>query len=459
MKKIALRMILCLLLCLAACASTPTEQPTAPVETQTPVGSAVYVYSNDTGSAAVDQWGNVILEASPNSLRILRDGKTGEPWAVARTADGGRTKELFSPDGAPLTQGPFSAEISVERWGSLYWYGNNVAPSFLGWVDDGIPLNETLCRSDGTVLLENLTGIAPVGEYLFVQPSYQRGACMILDGEGAVVRALDKGFRFVTVCTSPTEDYAVVSAPDGTQTLVDSEGAMCLDRFYEKVSGVSLDCALVQEGRTYLAVDLGTGSVLFESQKPISQVTSLGAVVHDGLWERYVDWQGKPLSDEFFESLRVISDEAGRQVLLRGLLLEEDGSQWAVYLDLDGTERFRVEYFEEDPMGISERFEVCASFPGAGRESTDAQLTILDLETGTQHWLHKGYRRYVRRVGPELFICQRGDKLFDVLDVEGQVRLTGLSNIWDQYDGVIRCDQGEASGLLRTDGTWLYRAP
>lgn len=495
MKKFALLLALCLLFQLAACAApeppdAPAEQGIAPAETSPPPempekteqpdipeepipepgplpepqpeemsesvpGPAAYIYRGfqENAAAILDKDGNVLLPAEAPA-NLLCDSLTGQICGFFRQAEGEEEAEIYDLYGNLQFRRPVTGQRGV--FGNLFWYGVAI-------------YEKTLCSlEDGTVLMENLKTVEPLGDYLFVQSIFRNSPGMLLDGEGNVVKELDRGFAAKNIHQYRGRDYLEMEAPDGTRTLIDRNGDMCLPRFYDDVLFIDMDCAIVQNGEKYLAVRLDDGETVMETAYRIRELTPNAAILEQDGDFILTDYEEKPLADRVYEDLETVKNANGRTTMLLGKYTAEDGSMWVQFLNLDGTERFAMEYSYygfNGPEVVEDKYLLCYTYPGESRDTTDRCFAVVDLETQTKRFLNPRYTHLARwgDMPPELFfLCYNNEDktrmFYDLYNVRGELMIGGLENV-TYRDGLINCTWGDEKGLLRLDGTWFYKAP
>ena len=437
-------------------APVETAEPEQPVEPEPEIASEpeilwdaqpVYVYNGDGRAVAVDPAGQAVLELEDGELSLLRDSFTGEIRGVVARMGTGESR-VYDCQGR-LIAGD-CAGFSFGCTDRVFWYS-------------GRDLTGCTIRSlqSGDVQWEDLKSVSVLGSYLYAGQTYWNDPALLLNQDGTLARELERGFSLAAVVHDGAQDYAIVEARDGTQILLDQEGNACLHSFYDRVTGVSEGCALVKAGDEYGAIDLETGKTVFRSQEPLAGLLPEGAVLEmEGTGGQLVDRQGNLLYPGPLEQLQVW-EEDGEPVFLLGVETDRNGTTWVVFLELDGTERLRVEVGLGGLTMLLSRRAVYAT----NRDTRDGLNRIyetLDLTTGETAQLP---RTYCGVSGSELdgetyltAYYRDGDRvLYDVLSWEGQPLFTGLEDCTDLGCGVLQCRQGEKQGLLCLDGTWLFQ--
>lgn len=498
MKKIiSIILTAALLLSLAACAPSKTAEPTEPVaeetqpaeetpeapeetpEAQAPEdvpeppedaeekepdqpeedlwdGQPVYVYNGSTAALAIDPAGQVILEQEGAVFSLLRDSFTGEVRGIlASDSAGAAWNRLYSCQGQLVCEG-FSA-ASAACAAQVFWYQEDLASCTIRSLDGG------------EILWERLSSVTVLGQNLYVEQQYWNSPAMVLSQDGTLLQELDRGFsRVGTAYDSLGRAYLVLEAPDGTQGLIDENGSSLLSPFYEQVTGVSEGCALVQTGEEALAIDLETGEAVFRWNGAIHELLPEGAVVSDGANGcLLVDRQGSPLCSQSYNQLTV-GREDGEASFLLGQYTDGTGTTWAVCLELDGTERFRVAVGFGGLTVLSSQWAVfdTGEVSGASMNRVYAAVHLATGETIQLPRLYSGIVPLQSGVFPDeeaeayfwAGYTEGEQVLWDVLTSDGQPVLSGLEDGSYVGGGVFSCRQNDIQGLLRTDGVWMYQA-
>ena len=397
------------------------------------------------GDTAVSSDGTVILQVPDHTLELVFDAVSGKPAGfLAQPAQISMIlyTAFYGLDGQPiLTDTPLAG---FHTTGNLCWY----------FADSGYTL---LRLSDGTVVAEGLKTVEPAGDVLIMQSNFWNSPCVLVDRmTGETVRELDRGFTLSRVYRDGSSLYlAMESTVDGKVTLIDLQGQPRLDDFHDAILSVTQGCAVVYDSengtRTYSAVDLETGTVLFRRNQPFHLLPD-SILANLDVGAQLLDRQGQPLNEKIFGiAYPCDADSDGDSDLILGSPLKD--SDTTIVMLPDGTELASIPTSERYVSPITPTQIIYCVFTGA--DALQQEVHLLDLDKGTDMLLVTDSSFTMQPIttsGGQMLLCttEEGTRLF--LN-DGTPARDDLGPCTYLGGDVFACDEG----LRCLDGSWLYR--
>jgi len=480
MKLLALLLALILLTGCGRTAELPTEpQPPEPAENrqelpevsepeapplQTPATrelSGIYLYTDGPRSLIVDGSGQVLFETREGEAAIIyRDG-TAVGFAVAMQ------------DGRVIDEWGWASP--ARSWCDVYdlrgQYRYTVPLSYVSLIGELLMgynretgTSQLYRWSDGTLLYDDVYVAEQVGDRYYIALGSWESQGFFMDESGQKLFDLPEGYLNGSRIQ---KQYLVVS--DGTYSgLLDSQGQFVLPCEYEQIRSGQLGCIFARQDGMWYALDPVTGKTVFQWPHLIQQLLPDGAIVQtdeEANSYQLVDRNGTLLLEQAFtwpDSIDELHD--GLPELFTAsttdyegtlcfrpdgtLLMELESGGYLLPLDQDRVLLHRYEY-ETDP------------------ENPTSEWTLIDLGAKEQTFLTDDPSVYCSQIysinGPllGLFLKEgpnaQGWYRTSVLDCHGNVLLEDLQDVYYRDEGVFQCRKGFTSGLITTDGNWLYQ--
>lgn len=456
MKKLIL---LLALLVLAGCSSKKAPQQEAVAEVP-PSTDAIYLYENGSRYLAIDDTGAVIMEVQDGQMYILKENEVPVSLAVTRT-EGSVTNEygwtepekqwcdFYDPSGKFL----YSLPINYTRLsnGLLIGYNQQEATT------------QVYRFADGMLLYDDVHADYMLKDTTYITQGSWDAPGVFLNRRGEIISRLDDEY-----CSSYSISggYLIVKK-NALCGLVRSDGTEVLPAKYQDIREGKLGCVHVQTPTGWQVIELETGQIKMEHTMEIHIMAEDYAVVmvdEDDRTYRLVDRNGNPLMKEtFYWPNGYDTDGDDLPDLFNATLSGSDATcvfnthgkiLWQadenVYPTVLANEKVLLHQYLYDEYGnfVSNKFQ------------------LLDLKTNKMTDLKADKNTYYNPLytttGMERgYICQsspneQGWSRSSILDVDGNVLLKDLKDMYYRGNGVFQCSYGFRSGLLRIDGTWLY---
>lgn len=440
--------VLCLLL-LAGCSKVP---PADPVPEQPAAASdEVYLFTTQDRAVAVNSLGEAVLEVTDGQMSVLYRDDAAVGISVQRsegvvTDEYGWTHPEKTWCDVYTPQGSFRYSVPLT-------YVNLFDGLLLGYNE---PAGKTqLYRfSDGQLLYDDVYAHYVLGGYHYVNQDYWEAPGVFLDGNGTVVYTLPQE---LTHGGSVANRYLTVMH-NGLCGLIAPDGQMILECAYEEIHGDDR-CIYAKQDGQWLAIR--DGEVVFTWPTKILMWTAPSVIVAadaeeslycliapDGTplmqkpfrWPSFHDWDADGTADVI---------EASDENYETTLLFRPDGTVlWHM------TEDGYLTVLDEKAVLL------CRWLDGGSKWS------LLDLTLGSETPIAQGSDTYCSplygRFGiePKYLTVGRtnnqGWYRTDLLTPDGTSIARDLQDVYYRENGIFQCRRGFTSGLLRTDGTWLY---
>lgn len=487
--------LLCLLLLTGCAAETPAPVPqpelTAPVVADPPPESEpepepevpaialpyadplpVYLYQNADCSRIVDQAGTVVLE-SREELFILQDDVTGNIVGLTERCNEGVVYNEYGWANAEKTwirvydpEGQLWMELPL----------NYVSVSS-GWIYGYDPQQESgsiYQLEDGALLYSGCHDLWSAGPVLTFRQNNWDAPTTILCPDGSSF-TLPEGLTVHTTLEDGDVDYLAVHQ-DGNMGLYSLDGQELVPCQYEAIPLVRDGCAYLSETNKTTVLRLEDQAVLAVWPYEITDVFGTTAIARlDGQWDRriLVDLDGNQLLERehsYFGALDVERD--GIPELFYST--EGEGEETVTYFyRTDGTP---IRDFRYQSGGVTALTAQTAlkneQIWDDTAQTTFGTVTLVDLETGEAIADWSGRNVYA---GPVyhyswggwdaisttcLIVLQENElgwTRWNLMDSQGNLLLGNCTEILYRGGGVFQVEQGFSAGLMRIDGTWLYR--
>lgn len=406
-----------------------------------PLPNSIYC----TGDTAVDSNGNVVLHLTNRTLSPLYDSVTGQLRAIVAVRDY-RADALYDLSGRLLFENLNAVRLGCS--GDLFWYRSLTSA--------------TLTRlSDQTVLEDNLELVETAGTLTAVQPSFWSSPCTLVDSSGEPVRQLDRGFRLTAAHDWQDQTWLVLEAPDGTQTLTNATGDVCLPGFYTEILNVDQGCALVRQENHYLAVDLTSGETVLRLPYAFTFLknAALADTGSDGS-KTLLDLNGQTIfTGALAGSYACDADGNGTYDLILCQVIR-DGEYATTVLTTDGRQFCTLPTQIDFVQPLSPTQVLCLIPDGQGYLQT---ALLRNLTDSTETTLCSGAYLQVEPISTtqgQYFLCRSssgGQEICRVLQSDGTQVLPDMSRCSYAGGDVFDCTMQEADGLLCLNGAWLYR--
>ena len=421
-------------------ASSSEEAP--PAEEEIPAAEALPelpypVYC--AGDTAVTADGQILLQVTNRTLQLLLDDVTGQPRGILVTSDG-QLEDLYDLSGQPVLEA-----LNGSSWGctaDLFWYGSF---SDLTLVQ----------RSAREVLQDGLVQVVPAGDRIALQPVFWNSPCILVNSYGSQVLELDRGFRLVQVYESNEQAWLAMEARDGTQTLIDLDGNVCLPQFYTEILAVTNGCALVRQEDQFLAVDLSTEKTFFRHDQPFTLLNNTILLSNSDSAKTLTDWNGQQRFGPVLSSSYAWDADGDSQSDLVFCETLEGTDYMTTVLDPDGQVLYTipVQLSFVTPLSATQVFYAVTT--GAGFQQSGY---LVDLAQQTETFLFAGSFLQVQPVETTdglLLLCRSSDQDDRILQPDGVQILPAGTYTYAGGD-LFYCILDGQEGLIAADGTWIY---
>lgn len=417
-----------------------------------PEARPFYLYDPDpegTGgpSSAIAPDGTVLLEVESGQILPLIDRSTGEYLAMAVCHNNGTlgdfTYDVYTLDGEPIAEA--LAAYDIDCLGQMV---------LVQRVVDGQRNAVLYDRTTGEVVREDFRSGIIYGDTLWMtscEDSETNQEFFFADGSSIELHG-----QFSDLLVWNDRLYLITQAESGCG-LLDSRGQELVPPVYTRIFGITDGYARCKDGDTYVLVELDSGEVAFRWPYAILQAWDNLVMVHqEGGTYALTDWSGNVLLEG--SMIYTLDGEDAGTPALCAVVQEEQ----MLYVQPDGEVLAIAPRPEGNVVLLSEQTAAWLEPDETGL----GELVLLNLHDGLE--LHSSARRY----GPDLqpieedgratsllaaFYTEDGVERYDVIRADGTVLLEGIPRLWDRQGDVFYTDQN-GGGLLRLDGSWLYRA-
>ncbi len=462
MKWIRICTLLLALLLMAGCNQTPAEPEAPPeVEVQEPAEAPevtepesdaipfplpeplpAYLCTGESQNTVVAADGQVLLEQTVGEMNPLRDQLSGQLVGFLKQEKAGfRTDEhgnvtpidvwfdLYDVDGT------YIMKLSGSR---VTAYGD-----FL--LAETADNSRVYSRSQKKVLYNDVVSFWPVEEHVFLSQGIWGTPGTILDSSGSHIADTPAGFAV----EGPAGSRYLLIQQNGLCGLLNARGKQVLDCKYEFATAMEGDRVLVYDGQQYAVVNLAKNTMDFQWQYPIAYTFDTTLAVYGN--EDYssmllMDYKGTPLMGDEFDRITVALEQDEKAVVLKGLRGDQE-----LYFKPDGTILKSISIYSGSLLS-----ENTLLIRGSDKVQVQDLTTGETLCTipGTDLTAEPLYGDNGLEAG--FFLLRQGDRT-SVLHESGHVLLEDLEHLHYLGGGVFRCTQGQTTGLLHMDGTWLFQ--
>lgn len=406
--------------------------------------------NDNTPSKAIGADGTVLLEVESGRIEPLIDQATGEYLAISvlHYPEGAEMEDyyvdLYDLSGSPIRE--HLPAYGVACVGNVF---------LVSYVQDGQDMTDLYLRREEALAytLQGSTAMV-IGDAVWAHaPGSDGDEWWIFDSDG-LRRGVE--YRMETWWQDGSGTYVDARDLDGNHWLLDPMGNKLLSvDGYDLVTGVSNGYACCMTGETSELVELATGEVVFRCSGMITDVyaEAILTMTAEGGY-RLLDWHGAILMEA--DLILPADDDADGQPELLSVSTEDS----RLFLWANG-EIASVIPPEQNVELITSRTAGIMQDWGAGMNT----LRLLNLETMEEIPLEKeAYITYApileesQATGLLYAAYTDGETLrCDILREDGTVLIAGLSEIWGRQGDVFYTDTGDQRGLIRIDGTWIYR--
>ena len=454
--------LLILLLCLLLCGCTAEQAAPLP-EAEAPADpDELYLYLSGSRHLAIDGEGHVVLETDRGQMSILYNDE-GAPAAICVAMQEGAVTDEYGWT-QPQTQwcdlydpsGTFLYSIPVT-------YANLFDGLILGYNAE-LNRSQLYRYSDGALLYDNVYAHYNLGDYHYVNQSAWESPGFFLDGEGNFLSALPDGFSHGG---SVLNSYLVV-CQNGLYGLMAPDGSLRLPCAYEELRSGHMGCVYAKASGSWSAIDADSGETVFTWPHEIRMLLPHGAVValdEQSRDYRLIDKDGTVVMDHRLGWV----DEHDEDGDGEPELLTASVNDYTAFLCFrpDGTEVFLQDTEDGNVFLVSSHLALSHQYLWEGDTMTGCTVTMVDLDTGARTLLADSESAYASNFysmnGQQadcFYVCQLNEAGWNratVYDADGSILLQQLQDPYYRGGGVLQCQRGFTSGLLRLDGTWLYK--
>ena len=422
-----------------------------PPEPEQSQAADLFVFQAGNRYLAVNDLGQVVLEVDSGQMSIVR--KDAAPVAIMVSRSEGSVTDEYGWTSPEKEWIDFYSIDGRFRYDLPLSYAHVDGNMISGY--DAASMTSRLYRLDtGALLYDNVGNYFPTGDGYYVSQYDWEAPGMFLDKAGNEVSRLEQGYIQATAW----DDY-LIHRIDDRCGLVDSRGQEVLPCQYQNLTTGEPGTVYAQTEDGTQVVEVATGNILFSWDQEICYYDGAHALVDTGAFRyQLIDLQGNPLLPE---------------AMAWPSLLDTDKDGYTDLFQSNNMDYTRSYLFRPDGTIIWQADS--GVWPTVIDRSTalvcnyndQARWSLLDLSTGEETPLAAGEGVYYSQVynidgvfsSYLIRECQNqlGWPRCDILDLSGKVLQKDLQDVVYRQNGVFQCKQGFTAGLIKEDGTWLYR--
>lgn len=441
-------------------------QQETPVQTEPKPESALplkgpYVLQQGAEFKIIDAQGQILLQTSTGEASVLRENLDGDSkYLMVQRMDGRVEHEGWAMPERYWCEfytlkGEFLRELPIrtaELQGDLV-FGYNYQTE----------TSQVYRMSDGVLLYDHVQQFCRLGQTVYLNEGDWDAPGVFVDGNGTVLAELPAGYT----AEGARDAWMLVRDEMGLCGLLDETGRLAVACAYDWINQISGGYALAARGNMSSAVELRTGTPVFQVEGQILMVTPQSVIAGSDGNYRLLDLQGQPLMEPAFTYPSVLDE--GHDGVVELITATSADETSLLCFRPDGTivwQQARTEGVDSYLQPLSAHSALLSEYQY--RENQDALNTValLDLSSGTRKLLVKdepGYcyplydwygnqTGYLTRSSPN----ELGWNRISILDSSGAVVVEDLQSFSYQQDYVFQCSKGFRTGLMSLDGVWIY---